>query len=219
MFDPKMIAVESVSGEPAIHPERLNPDWIRNRFSNPPAWEPEIRIEQPVPSERNEWMPASVLIPIVNRTGGPTLLLTRRTEHLHHHAGQISFPGGRAETEDNSRVSTALRELEEEVGLQRRHVNVIGTMPDYHTATGFCITPVVSIVQPPFELKTDPFEVAEAFEVPLSFLMDGRHHQRRTADFPNGMGRRTYYSMHYEPYFIWGATAGMLRNLFLFLRA
>jgi 8-oxo-dGTP pyrophosphatase MutT (NUDIX family) len=218
-FDPALVAVESIPGEPAIHTERLTPDWIRNRFSTPPHWEPEIRVELPVVPRREDWVPASVLIPIVARTDGPTLLLTKRADHLYHHGGQISFPGGRADEEDASRVATALRELEEEVGLHRRHVEVVGTLPDYHTGTGFCVTPVVSIVQPPFELQTDPFEVAEAFEVPLSFLMNGTHHQIRTADFPNGLGRRTYYSMQYEQYFIWGATAGILRNLFHFLRA
>lgn len=219
IFDPASIAVDSVSGEPAIHSKRLNPDWIRARFANPPAWEPEIRVELPGPPGRSELTPASVLIPIVARKNEPTLLLTKRTEHLHHHGGQVSFPGGRVDEEDASRIATALREMEEEVGLHSRHVDVIGTLPDYHTATGFCITPVVSIIHPPFELKPDPFEVAEAFEVPLSFLMNGMHHQLRTGDFRNGMGRRTYYSMEYEQYVIWGATAGMLRNLFHFLRA
>lgn len=219
IFDPASVAVESVTGEPAIHPERLTPDWMRARFANPPAWTPEIRAELPVLSGREDWTPASVLIPIVLRKNGPTLLLTKRTDHLYHHGGQVSFPGGRVDAEDVSRIATALREMEEEVGLHSRHVDVIGTLPDYHTATGFCITPVVSIIQPPFELRADPFEVAEVFEVPFSFLMNGMHHQRRTADFPNGLGRRTYYSMQYEQYLIWGATAGMLRNLFHFLRA
>jgi 8-oxo-dGTP pyrophosphatase MutT (NUDIX family) len=121
------------------------------------------------------------------------------------------------EAYDASPIETALRETEEEIGLDRSHIDVIGTLPEYHTGTGFRVTPVVAIVQPPFEMRADPFEVAEIFEVPLSFLMNGMHHQRRTADFVTGP--RTFYVMPYERFFIWGATAGMLRNLFHFLRA
>jgi 8-oxo-dGTP pyrophosphatase MutT (NUDIX family) len=147
------------------------------------------------------------------------LLFTQRTAHLTDHAGQVSFPGGRAEEVDSSPVETALRETEEEVGLARRHVDVLGVLPDYFTVTGYRVTPVVSLVQPPFDLHADPSEVAEIFEVPLAFLMDGRHHQRRTVTLPHGVGHRTFYAMQYDRFFIWGATAGMLRNLFHFLRA
>lgn len=218
-FDPAAMAVDSVSGESAVRHERLHPDWIRARFANPPAWEPEIRVEMPLPPGSRERMPAAVMIPIVAREKHPTVLLTRRSDHLDHHGGQVCFPGGRVDDDDESRIITALREMEEEVGIQRRHVEIIGTMPEYHTATGFNVLPVVAIVQPPFDLNLDSFEVAEAFEVPLSFLMNGANHQIRSAEFPNSMGRRSYYSMEYEPHFIWGATAGMLRNLFHFLRA
>jgi 8-oxo-dGTP pyrophosphatase MutT (NUDIX family) len=120
---------------------------------------------------------------------------------------------------DATAIEAALREAEEEVGLHRDHVELLGTLPDYFTGTGFRVTPVVSLVQPPIELKADPFEVAEIFEVPLSFLMDGANHQRRTVDLPNAAGRRTFYAMPYDRFFIWGATAAMLRNLFHFLRA
>ncbi len=160
---------------------------------------------------------AAVLLPIVLRDDGPTLLFTQRTAHLTAHGGQISFPGGRMEAYDASPIETALRETEEEIGLDRAHIDVIGTLPEYHTGTGFRVTPVVAIVQPPFDMRADPFEVAEIFEVPLSFLMNGMHHQRRTAEFITGP--RTFYVMPYERFFIWGATAGMLRNLFHFLRA
>ncbi len=147
------------------------------------------------------------------------MLFTQRTAHLTDHAGQVSFPGGRAEESDASPIETALRETEEEVGLHRRHVDVLGVLPEYFTVTGYRVTPVVSLVQPPFDLQADPFEVAEIFEVPLAFLMDGRHHQRRTVTVPSGVGRRTFYAIQYDRFFIWGATAGMLRNLFHFLRA
>jgi 8-oxo-dGTP pyrophosphatase MutT (NUDIX family) len=147
------------------------------------------------------------------------VLLTRRTEHLRDHAGQISFPGGRSEPEDANAAATALREAEEEVGLQARYVQVIGHMPEYRTVTSYVVTPVVALVQPPFELKLDSFEVAEAFEVPLAFLMDPAHHQRHTFSFDGG--QRQFLSMPWQgqgaEYFIWGATAAMLRNLYAFL--
>jgi len=218
-FDLSSAVVESIGGEAAIHPERLAPDWIRSRFAKPPEWQPEISFENRLRTAINPPIPASVLIPIIVREHGLSLLLTRRTEHLTEHAGQVSFPGGRTEENDASSIETALRETEEEIGLDRQHINVIGTLPEYITATGFRVTPVVSIVQPPFDLEPDPCEVAEVFEVPLSFLMDGMNHQRIIAEFPRGMERRSFYAIPYEQYFIWGATAGILRNLFHFLRA
>lgn len=192
-------------------------DALRARFLNPPDWVPEITVERLVRPLSRPLMDAAVLLPIILRDDGPTLLFTQRTAHLNAHAGQISFPGGRMETHDASPVDAALRETEEEVGLARRHIDVIGTLPEYHTGTGFRVTPVVGIVQPPFDMQADPYEVAEIFEVPLAFLMNGMHHQRRTAEFVTG--NRTFYVMPYERFFIWGATAGMLRNFFHFLRA
>jgi 8-oxo-dGTP pyrophosphatase MutT (NUDIX family) len=218
-FDPLIIPVESLAGEAAIAPERLSAEWLRMRFANPQQWEPENTFEHLLRQTTTPPTPAAVLLPIVVREGGLTLLLTQRTEHLTDHGGQVSLPGGRVEQDDASAIETALRETEEEVGLDRRHIEVIGTLPDYFTGTGFQVTPVAAIVHPPFELLADPFEVAEIFEVPLAFLMDGMNHQRRTAEFPNGVGRRTFYAMPYERFFIWGATAGMLRNLFHFMRA
>jgi 8-oxo-dGTP pyrophosphatase MutT (NUDIX family) len=158
-----------------------------------------------------------VLIPLVERPDGLTLLLTQRTAHLTDHPGQISFPGGRAEEYDANPIDTALREAEEEIGLARTHVDILGALPLYYTGTGYIVTPVVGLVRPPFELRADPDEVAEIFEVPLAFLMDGLNHQRLSAQLPSG--RRRFYAMPYEHYYIWGATAGMLRNLFHFLRA
>ena len=217
-FDRSTMVLEYTGSEGALASERLSVDWIRMRFTEPPAWEPEVRSDSSPPLLVEHPLPASVLIPIVDREAGPAVLLTRRSDHLHHHPGQISFPGGRADEGDATVVETALREAEEEVGLNRRHLDVIGSMPEYVTASGYRVTPVVSIVTPPFGIIPDPFEVAEVFEVPLSFLMNGAHHQRLTADFPNSWGRRSFYAMPYKDYFIWGATAGMLRNLFHFLR-
>ncbi|MES2300112.1 MAG: CoA pyrophosphatase [Pseudomonadota bacterium] len=215
-FDPRQLPVGAVGGEAALAPERLSASWLRQRFAKPPAWEAEIADEGL--SRREHPTPASVLIPLVLREGEIMMLLTQRTAHLTDHAGQISFPGGRAEDADASAIDTALRETEEEVGLHRRHIEVIGTLPDYFTGTGYRVTPVVGLVSPPFELQADPHEVAEIFEVPLAFLMDGMNHQRLSLDLPEGAGRRTFYAMPYKHFYIWGATAGMLRNLFHFLR-
>jgi 8-oxo-dGTP pyrophosphatase MutT (NUDIX family) len=219
IFDPQIIPVESLAGEAAVSIEFLNATWLRARFANPPPWSPETIDEHMLRQSAKPLMPASVLLPIVVRESGLTLLLTQRTEHLTDHGGQISLPGGRVESADTSAIETALRETEEEVGLNRRHIEVLGTLPDYLTGTGYRVTPVVSLVLPPFDLQADPHEVAEIFEVPLTFLMDGMNHQRRAVDIPNGVGRRIFYAMPYERFFIWGATAGMLRNLFHFLRA
>ncbi|MDX9944096.1 MAG: CoA pyrophosphatase [Azonexus sp.] len=155
--------------------------------------------------------PAAVLFPIILREGGHTVLLTRRTAHLRDHAGQVSFPGGRVELEDASPLETALRETEEEIGLDRRHVEVLGYLPEYRTGTGFSVIPVVATVTPPFELRPDSFEVAEVFEVPLSFLLDQNNHQRHAVHLRGAL--RHYFAMPYGDYFIWGATAGMIRSL------
>jgi len=155
--------------------------------------------------------PAAVLFPIVLRAGGQTVLLTQRTAHLRDHAGQVSFPGGRVEAEDLSPSHTALRETEEEIGLSRERIEILGFLPEYRTGTGFRITPVVALVQPPFELQPDPFEVAEVFEVPLAFLLDPANHQRHSLHYRGAL--RNYFAMPYGEYFIWGATAGMIRSL------
>jgi 8-oxo-dGTP pyrophosphatase MutT (NUDIX family) len=216
-FDPEQLPVDAIAGEPGLAGERLDADWLRTRFANPPAWQPEAADQWWVPGAPPA--AASVLLALALRPDGLTILLTQRTEHLTDHGGQISFPGGRVEPDDSSAVAAALRETEEEIGLDRRHIEVIGTLPDYFTGTGYRITPVVGLVRPPFALRADPFEVAEIFEVPLAFLMDGLNHQRRSVDVPGGAGRRWFYAMPYQRFFIWGATAGMLRNLFHFLRA
>jgi 8-oxo-dGTP pyrophosphatase MutT (NUDIX family) len=140
---------------------------------------------------------------------------------LRDHAGQISFPGGRVEPEDVDVEAAALRETEEEIGLARRHIEVIGRLPTYTTVTAFEVTPVVGLLEPGFSLKLDPFEVAEAFEVPLQYLMTPAHHQRHIFTFEGG--QREFLSMPWpqgsEEYFIWGATAAMLRNFYRFLSA
>ncbi len=159
---------------------------------------------------------AAVLVPLVNRPDGVRLLLTQRTAHLDDHAGQISFPGGRVEADDASREGTALRETEEEIGLPRAFVAVLGRLPNYEIPSGFRITPVVGWIEPPFALKPDPFEVAGVFEAPLEHFLDAARYQRREYRF---RGRhRHYLAIPFEGRYIWGATAGMLYDLCRVLR-
>lgn len=155
---------------------------------------------------------AAVLFPIVLREERLTVLLTQRTDHLRDHPGQISFPGGRVEAYDPSPLETALRETEEEIGLDRSLIDVLGYLPEYRTGTGFRVVPVVATVRPPFSLRLDPFEVADVFEVPLDFLLDGANHQPMAIHLDGR--RRSFYSMPYGERFIWGATAGMIRSLY-----
>ncbi|MFC4347838.1 CoA pyrophosphatase [Kordiimonas lipolytica] len=154
---------------------------------------------------------AAVLVPVVNHPGEPTILLTKRTDHLTKHAGQVSFPGGKVDETDADAVAAALREAHEEVGLEPHHVEVCGFLDTYRTGTGFEIVPVVGLVRPGFELTLQQEEVQAAFEVPLSFLLDRGNHKLESAVW-QGI-RREYYAMPYGDYFIWGATAAMLVNL------
>ena len=155
--------------------------------------------------------PAAVLVPIVERPDGPTVLLTRRAEHLHDHPGQVSFPGGRLDDTDRGPIDAALRETAEEIGLGRELVELAGLLDGYETVTGYGVTPVVGFIRPGFALTLDTFEVAEAFEVPLAFFLEeaSRQVHSRVRDGR----RRYYYAFEYENRYVWGATAGMLVNL------
>lgn len=224
ILDPKAVPVIGTDAHLSPVPaERLSATALRERFAARTEWQPELAGDGSLFAGR-EPAAASVLVPLVAHAQGVSVLLTRRTEHLRDHAGQISFPGGRAEEIDANAVHTALREAEEEVGLAPEHVDVIGALPIYTTVTGFHVTPVVALVRPGFTLAIDSFEVAEAFEVPLAFLMDPAHHRRHLFEF--GGQRRQFLSMPWQgvdaagqprEYFIWGATAAMLRNLYSFL--
>lgn len=160
---------------------------------------------------------AGVLVPLVERPAGLTVLLTRRTDHLHDHAGQVSFPGGRVEPGDADALAAALRESEEEIGLPRGRVEPVGRLDTYVTRTGFEITPVVGLVDPPPALAPDPFEVAEIFEVPLEFVVDPANHETHSRVFAGA--ERSFYVLPWPGYYIWGATAGMLVNLAEVLRS
>lgn len=211
---------------PPVDARRLAREALIQRFEQPPVWQPDVEVERwyraPDP------VPASVLVPLVMREQ-PSVLLTQRTSHLKKHAGQISFPGGRSEPSDPDAVATALREAQEEVGLAPERVQVLGSLPTYTTGTGFIVTPVVGLIEPhgqereQLALRADPSEVEDIFEVPLSFLMDPRFHQRRALDLAGT--RLEFFAMPWtshvndKEYFIWGATAAMLRNLYRFLSA
>lgn len=191
--------------------------WLRRRFAAGRAAKPIATGDGHLWRPTEELRPAAVLVPLVRREAGLTILLTQRTDHLYDHAGQISFPGGRSEAQDESPAATALRETFEEIGLPPSHVEVLGLLPEYTTVTGYHVTPVVGLVISPPTLSLDAFEVAEAFEVPLRFFLDPGNHQRNTLQY---QGRtRHYYAMPFEKRYIWGATAGMLMNLYAFLTA
>ena len=224
IVDPKAVPVRGTDSHlPPVLPQQLTVQALRARFAQAGEWAPEI----PGDGQHQDRAPApaSVLVPLVQRDEALHVLLTRRTDHLHDHAGQISFPGGRQEPEDADEVATALRETEEEIGLARHHVEVLGRLPVYTTVTRFVVTPVVALVRPPFELRLDAFEVAEAFEVPLAFLMNPAHHQRHLFEAA-GVARQFLSMPWHAPspqgeamreHFLWGATAAMLRNLYTFL--
>lgn len=219
-LDPRTVPVHSVDRHLArVAPERLTPDALRERFRSPPNWQPEIRQERAFVDRAPAQ--AAVLVPLVMRDE-LSLLLTQRGQHLSSHSGQIAFPGGRCDDTDTDVVHTALREAQEEVGLAPDFVEVLGTLPVYVTGSAYRVTPVVALVRPGFTLQPNPDEVADVFEVPLPFLMNPAHHRRHQAQMSDG--HRQWLSMPWtgeeaRERFIWGATAGMLRNLYRFLSA
>ena len=192
--------------------------WLRERLSQPaPASARNLSDGYRLPGREGALRSAAVLVPIVNRPGELTVLFTERSADLPDHAGQISFPGGRVEPGDRDVEAAALRETEEEIGLPRDRVTILGHLADYETVTGYRVTPVVGWVEPPFPLIPDPVEVADIFEVPLSFLLDSTNHQRHFRML--GEIRRDYFAIPFRERYIWGATAAMLMILDRTLRA
>ncbi len=223
ILDPRGVPVTGTDAHlPPVPVDRLAPEPLRLRFADRTPWVPEWPGDTGSAGDRPVTS-AAVLVPLVRREDGLRVLLTERTAHLRDHAGQVSFPGGRSEPGDAHAAATALREAQEEIGLLPAHVEVIGELPPYATITNFRVTPVIALVDPPPRLQLDPFEVAEAFEVPLAFLMTPAHHQRH--EFDLGGVRRQFLSMPWRgagsrgerEYYIWGATAAMLRNLYRYL--
>lgn len=218
-FDPRTAAVAGIDAHlPPVGRDALTPDALRARFGMPRPWQPEVMKERPWTDKALAH--ASVLVPIVSRAQ-PTVILTERTTHLSSHSGQVAFPGGKRDETDTDAAHTALREAHEEIGLQQDVVEVIGELPTYTTGSRFIITPIIALVRPEHALKLNAYEVADAFEVPLEFLMNPAHHRRHALEWESY--RREWFSMPYmdgsNERFIWGATAAMLRNLYRFLAA
>lgn len=218
-FDPRQVPVIGTDIHlPAVPAAGQTPQALRARFAHPPRWQPEVRKEARFAPRTPAH--AAVLVPLVLREE-LTVLLTQRTEQLSTHSGQVAFPGGRQDPEDADATATALREAQEEVGLDPGQVEVLGSLPVYETGTAFMVTPVVALVQPDAPLHPNPYEVADVFEVPLRFLLDPAHHQRHRLHW-QGL-EREWFSMPYldagRERYIWGATAGMLRNFYRFMVA
>lgn len=169
---------------------------------------PDLRDLFPVENLRD----AAVLVPIVDRGNEATMLLTKRTEALRNHSGQVAFPGGRVDPEDRSHEDAALREAMEEIGLERRFVDVVGRLPNYISGSGFRIVPVLAVVRPGFRLVINPDEVDDAFEVPLRFLMDPANHVQDSRIWKDR--ERFFYRMPYQDWMIWGITAGIIHGVY-----
>jgi 8-oxo-dGTP pyrophosphatase MutT (NUDIX family) len=218
-FDPRQVAVVGVDRHlPQVPVQRLTLESLLQRFANIRDWAPDVLQETRY--NDHPLTPAAVLIPVIDRPV-PTLLLTQRTAHLTHHSGQIALPGGKLDYRDANATEAALRETEEEIGMHRSNVQVLGTLPLYTTGSGFVITPVLAWVKPDFELQPNPQEVAEVFEIPMSFILNPSNHKRQL--WIDGNTRREWYAMPYREAnnerYIWGVTAGILRNLYCFLMA
>ncbi len=188
----------------------MTPDTLRHCLGliDPDGWN---EVSAAAPGD-GPLTPAAVLIPLVTHDHGLAAILTQRTEHLNDHAGQVSFPGGRHEPPDDGPVATALREAHEEIGLEPDTVEIIGSLDAQDTSTGFSVVPVVGLVAPVYSLTLDSFEVAEAFEVPLDFLFDGRNKRREEMFW---RGRRRAYDVYddYQGHKVWGVTARIIGSL------
>lgn len=222
-FDPEAQPVVAVFHDLSpLRNESLQLDFIRAAFRRPVAWQVEpvftesFNVDAQAPCA--EIVRAAVCLPLVQRQKGLNVILTRRSLSLSDHGGQIAFPGGRIETFDASPVEAALRETWEEIGVSREFIQILGTQPGFLTSTRFAMKPVIAYVMPGFSVRPDPSEVSEVFEVPLGFLMNPAHHTLHLANLPGG-GHRYYFAMRWGDYFIWGATAALLRNFYHYLSA
>jgi len=204
---------------PLFHlPPSAQKQWLVQRLARPaPRDALGLSDGFRLPGRGGDATPAAVLVPVVNRPEGLTLLLTQRSADLPDHPGQISFPGGRVEADDATLAHAALRETAEEVGLAAERIDILGQLANYETVTGYVVTPVVGWVEPPFTLNADPVEVADVFEVPLAFVLDPANQQRQFR--MQGDLRRDFWAIPWRDRYIWGATAAMLLILDRTLRA
>jgi len=221
-FDPASQPWQSANaGLPTLPATCLTADFLRRALAtSPTSWKTDLFCDTAPRDYRSDepQVDAAVLIALVmssdTQTGTPPrILLTRRADHLDHHPGQISFPGGRRESHDTNLEATALREAQEEIGLAPAELDVLGRLPVYTTVSGFSVTPVVASVRPGFTLIPDAAEVAETFDAPLAFLLNPANHRLHRVALPDAPVRY-YYAIPWQSRFIWGATAAILRNLY-----
>ncbi|MEN9384061.1 MAG: hypothetical protein RL323_1204 [Pseudomonadota bacterium] len=218
-FDPRNAPLIGTDSHlPSVSRDRIAPDALLQRFKTPPAWLPEVKTE---PRFTDRPMQAAAVLMALVMHERPTLLLTQRALHLSSHGGQVAFPGGKLDAGDKDAVDAALREAYEEVGLRAEELQVLGVLPQYVTGSAFVVTPVVACMQPGYTWSANPHEVEKVFEVPLDFVLNPSNHRRHLWEFEGE--RREWFSMPYsngvEEHYIWGATAGMLRNFYRFLMA
>lgn len=220
-FDPSQAPLLSLPPLPALPLQALQTQFLQQAFSQPVAWHVDAIFKDDfypefLPGSSN--VRSAVCIAFTPPTDTPGVLFTRRAIHLHNHAGQISFPGGRIERSDASAIAAALRETQEEVGIAPEYMQYLGQHPIFVTSTRFAMRPVLVQLQAGFQLQADTSEVAEIFEVPLQVLMDPQQHQLHQLVLPDGSSR-LYFAISWGPYFIWGATAVLIRNVYHYLAA
>src|SRR5690625_4546509 len=220
-FDPMIQPVVPSRVLTPLLPESLELEFIREAFKLPVDWQVEPLFKnsfQPDFQDDTALRRAAVFVPLVQRPSGLHVVLTRRADHLYDHAGQVSFPGGRIEATDRDEIAAALRETQEEIGIAPEYIQLFGTQPVYNTSTRFTMKPVIGALKPGFTVTPDHGEVAEVFEVPLSVLLDPAKHQLHHTGIGTGEDRY-YFSISWQSYFIWGATAALIRNFYHFLAA
>ncbi len=220
-FDPLVQPIISSEILQPLSKASLQLDFISSAFAHPVEWKVEPIFADSFQADvlgHHGVIKAAVFVALVQRPAGVHVVFTRRASHLYDHAGQISFPGGRIESTDTDAIAAAIRETHEEIGVAPEFIDIIGTQPSFLTSTRFTMKPVIGVIRPGFTISPDRTEVAEVFEVPLSVLMDTGVHRLHQASLPGG-GHRYYFSITWKSYFIWGATAALIRNFYHYLAA